>query len=147
MADIVRTFFVSGALVASVRARDAGGVALALICALLLGIEMFFVLRFPVRPDRIEMAFGLIFLGPSALPHEPPFAASKLLMDPSHHLATALLAATGARRAFARASALPPDGEASRRLDGAGLRFVALAVLLALLSTSGLLAHLLGAAD
>ena len=60
MADLVRTLFVFGALIASVRARDAGGVAIALICALLLGIEMFFVLRFPVRPDRIEMAFGLI---------------------------------------------------------------------------------------
>ncbi len=144
MVDLARTIFIIGALVSSVRARYFGGVVVAAACVLLLGIETLLPLRFPVRPGRVEIAFGAIFLGPTALPHVPPFAASRVLLDPTHHLMTAVLAALGARQAFNRAAALPPESASSRKCDRAGLRFVALGVLLALLSISGVLLHLLG---
>jgi hypothetical protein len=147
VADVVRLVLIAGALVASVRARYAQGVVIAGCSALLLGVEIFFALRFPRQTGQLEVAFGAIFLGPTAMPHDPPFGASKWLMDPCHHLATALLATLGARRAFGVASALHPEGLASRRLDRAGLWFVALAVLAGLLSISGVIGHMFGEAE
>jgi len=142
--DVVRAFLVVAALVASARIRYLGGIVIAIACLLVCAIEVALPLCVPLRPAALEIAFGAVFLGPSALPHAPPFAATKLLMDPTHHIAVALLVALGARSAFARASALPPEGEESRAWDSAGLRFVALGVCLGLMSVSGLLAHLLG---
>lgn len=143
MVDVARALFIVGALLASMRARYRTGIAIAIVCALLLGVEVLFPFRHPAGFDRVEIAFGAIFIGPSALPHAPPFAMSRLLMDPTHHLAMAVLAAIGAARALALASELPPDGQPSRRLDRAGLRFIAVGVASALLSVSGLLSHAL----
>ncbi len=144
MADLVRALFIVAALVASVRARYALGVFAALGCGAILAVELFVVVRFPVSPDRLELALGALFLGPTSLPHAPPMRVLEVLMDPLHHLASALIAAVGAQRAFARASALRPESLPARRLDDAGLRFVALAVLGGLLSISGVVFHLLG---
>lgn len=144
MVDLVRAFLVVAAIVASVRARYLAGVVIATGCLLACAIEVALPLCFPLRPAALEIAFGAVFLGPSALPHAPPFAATKLLTDPTHHIVIALLVALGARGAFSRASTLPPEGEESRAWDSAGLRFVALGVCLGLMSVAGLLSHLLG---
>lgn len=141
MFDLARALFVIGAMIASARARYGTGVVVAIVCALLIALEVSLPFLYPARFDRIEIAFGVIFIGPTVLPHEPPFAASKVLMDPTHQFATALLAALAARRAFNLASNLPPDGEPSRRLDRAALRFVAVGVASGLLGVPGLLAH------
>lgn len=144
MVDLVRAFLVFAAIVASVKARYLAGVVIATACLLVSAVEIALPLCFPLRPAALEIAFGAVFLGPSALPHAAPLAATKLLTDPTHHIAIAMLVAFGARGAFARASTLPPDGEESRAWDSAGLRFVALGVCLGLMSVSGLLSHLLG---
>lgn len=81
-----------------------------------------------------ELAFGAIFLGPTALAP----------VDPIHHLFVAGLGTFGARRAFSESAPLHPELDRAHDLDRAGLRFVGLAVLHALLSLSGLLAHALG---
>lgn len=144
MVDVVRAFLVIAAIVASVRARYLAGVVVATACLLVAAVEIALPLCFPLRPAALEIAFGAVFLGPSALPHAAPFAATQLLTDPMHHIVLAMLVALGARGAFARASNLPPEGEESRAWDGAGLRFVALGVCLGLMSISGLLSHLIG---
>lgn len=143
MLDVVRLGLAIAALVASLRARLWWGAALAVAGLALLAIEVGLVLRFPMSPMPAPMVLGSLFLGPSSLPHEPPFRATELLSDPLHHLAFAFAAGLGARHAFARRSPLGPESAAARRLDRAGLRFVALAVLHALMSVSGLLFHVL----
>jgi hypothetical protein len=140
--DLVRCFLIVAAAVASVRARYAGGVAVALTSAVLLAIETTLPVRFPIAPVPIGVALGAVFLGPSSMPHSCALVAAKLLMDPLHHLAAAALSAIAARGAFARAEPLPPEGLVSRRLDRAGLRFVALGVVEGLLSVSGVIMHL-----
>jgi hypothetical protein len=142
--DLARAIFILGALAPSIRARYWAGIVVAAACALLLAIETFLPLHFPLRSGRLEIALGAVFLGPSALPHSPPVAVSRLLMDPTHHLLAAVLAGVGAIRAMHRAAALPPESASSRKLDRAGLRLLALGVLLALLSISGVLLHLVG---
>lgn len=144
MADLVRALLILRALVVSLRARYVAGVVIALLSACVVGIEVFVAFRFPPRTGGVEVALGAVFLGPSAMPHTPPLPATRLLMDPTHHLLAAGLAAVGARRAFGRSRALPPDTVPARRLDRAGLAFVALAVFAALFAISGVVMHVLG---
>lgn len=142
--DLVRAILIVAAIVASAKARYRGGIVIAGAFGVLFAIEVALPLCFPLRPAALQIAFGAIFLGPSSLPHASPFAPSELLTDPTHHVVAALLAGLGARGAFLRASMLPPDGDDSRAWDRAGLRFVALGVMLGLMSISGLLVHTLG---
>lgn len=144
MADLVRALLILRALVVSIRARYVAGVVIALLAACVIAIEIFVAFRFPPHSGALEVALGAVFLGPSAMPHAPPFPTTRLLMDPSHHLFSAGLAAVGARGAFGRSRALPPDTLPARRLDRTGLSFIALAVFGALLSISGLMMNALG---
>jgi hypothetical protein len=134
MLDIARSVFILTALVVSARARYVPGIVSAFVCAFVVGLELYFALRFPVRPVPVAIAFGAVFIGPSAMPHEPPFAASGLLMNPLHHLFLAGVGAGATRGAFSRASELRPETIRARRLDGAGLRFVAISVVHGLLA-------------
>jgi hypothetical protein len=85
-------------------------------------------------PMPAELAFGAIFLGPTALAP----------IDPLHHLFIGALGTFGARRAFRESASLHPELERAKELDRLGLRFVGIAVLHALLSLSGLVARALG---
>ena len=85
-------------------------------------------------PMPAEMAFGAIFLGPTAVAP----------VDPLHHLFVAGLGTFGARRAFRESAPLHPETGRAHELDRLGLRFVAIAVLHALLSLSGVVGRMLG---
>lgn len=139
MTDLARTIFIVGALVASARARYMLGVVIAGVCAFVVALEIYFALRFPVRPAPIGVAFGAVLFGPSALPHVAPFAASAVLMNPLHHAGSAALGGGAGLLAFSRASRLPPHTDRARGLDRAGLRFLSIAVLHGLLVTTSLL--------
>lgn len=143
MVDVVRAVFLVLALAACARARYAAGLAAAGACALVFLLEVLVVVRWPVSTERVELAFGALFLGPTALPNRLSDAAA----DPLHHVGSAAIAALGARGAFRRSSPLPPDGDDSKLLDRAGLRLLALAVLAGLESVAGLLGHLLRSGD
>jgi hypothetical protein len=111
-----------------------GALALALFV-----VEVVLPFLHPVTPMPAEIALGSLFLGPSALPN----SAFELVTDPLHHLFAAALGALGARGAFAKSRVLRPETNEARAFDRAGLRFVAFAVLSALLSLSGLLVRAL----
>lgn len=143
MVDLMRSLLLVLAVVASVRSRDALGVVLAVACGTVLAFELALVLRYPVKPLPLELAIGSVFIGPTALPHVPPFPITAVLSDPLHHLGAAGVGAIGARHAFAKSEPLRPETEAARRFDREGLCFVALGVIHALLSVSGFLAHML----
>jgi hypothetical protein len=116
--DLVRIVMVAGALLASVRARHQVGIALALAALAMIGAEVALLFSLPAGPMPAELAFGAIFLGPTSLAP----------IDPLHHLVTSL----------------HPETEEARSFDRAGLRFVGVAVLHALLSLSGIMGRALG---
>lgn len=141
MADVVRAFLLVAALVASIRAYYTRGIVLTVGCLGLVVIEVALPFLFPLDVASVEIALGAVFLGPSAMPHRPPFALTAILIDPSHHVLMGIVSGLGARGAFVRASSLSPESEPARRLDRAGLRFVALAVLAGMLAVAGFLVH------
>ena len=132
MVDVVRAIFVVAVLVASVRARHFASAALGTAMVLVVAGET--ALLFTVSgPMPAEMAFGAIFLGPTAVAP----------VDPLHHLFVAGLGTFGARRAFRESAPLHPETDRAHELDRLGLRFVAIAVLHALLSLSGVVGRML----
>lgn len=134
MIDLVRVVFVVATLVASARAKLRAGVVVALVVAVVIVAELASLLALPDGPMPAELAFGAIFLGPTALAP----------IDPIHHLLVAALGAFAARTAFAKSAPVHPELEDARLLDRAGLRLVGLAVLHALLSLSGFMTRALG---
>lgn len=139
MLDVARLVFMLLALHASVRARLGGGIVAASALLVVLAIELGLVLRFPLEKQRLEMVFGALILGPTSIPHEPPIALTAIFVDPLHHVAAALVSGLAARSAFVRSRGMHPELEQARRIDRAGLCFVALGVLHGLLVVPGLL--------
>jgi hypothetical protein len=135
MVDVVRGVFVVAALVASLRAGYRAGVLVAVAVLVVIAGEVALLFTLPAGPMPAELAFGAIFLGPTALAP----------IDPLHHLGVAALGTYGARRAFSESAPLHPEVRRAKELDRAGLRHLAIAVLHALLSLSGVLARGLGA--
>jgi hypothetical protein len=133
MVDVVRAVFVVALLVASVRARYRTGVFVGLAIAAVIAGEVALLFTLGGGPMPAELAFGAIFLGPTALAP----------IDPLHHLGAAALGTFGARRAFSESAPFHPEVRRAKELDRVGLRFVGVAVLHALLSLSGVLARAL----
>ena len=134
MVDVVRVIFVVAVMVAGVRARHRITVGLGILMLLVMAGEVALLFTLPSGPMPAELAFGAIFLGPTALAP----------IDPLHHLFIGALGTFGARRAFRESAPLHPEVDRAKELDRLGLRFVGIAVLHALLSLSGLVARALG---
>jgi hypothetical protein len=134
MVDVVRVIFVVAALVAGVRAKHPAGIGAAALILCVMAGEGALLFMLPSGPMPAELAFGAIFLGPTALAP----------IDPLHHLLAAGLGTFGARRAFQESAPLHPEVDRARELDRLGLRFVGIAVLHALLGLSGIVGRLLG---
>lgn len=145
MLDVVRALFALAALVASVRTspRHLSGVVVSLILVAIIVVDASLPFVWRVTPVPAELALGSLFLGPTALPHAAPSSLLALTMDPLHHLVPASLSAFAARAAFAKSRERRPESDEAYAFDRAGLRFVALAVLHALMSLSGLLTRVL----
>ena len=145
MLDLARALFAVAALVASARTspRHVVGVVIALLLVAVIAIDTSLPFVWPVTPVPAELALGSLFLGPTALPHAAPWSPLSATMDPLHHLVPASLSAFAARSAFSKSRGRRPETDAAHAYDRAGLRFVALAVLHALMSLSGVLVRVL----
>lgn len=82
---------------------------------LVIAYEIVPPLLHPLAAHRLDFLLGVVMLGPSCLE----------IGLPVHRVGLLALAVVGAWATFRRANALPPHVAAARRLNAAGLRFVA----------------------
>lgn len=141
--DLVRAVLVIGSGLASLRARYARGIVVAVGAMLLMVAEVFLVFRYPVEPLPLPLAIASVIFGPSALPNAAPLFGAEHLGDPLHHIVPAALLGLAAHGAFARSRELHPDSEPARHFDRAGLRFLGAGVMHTLMALSGVLGRLL----